>query len=489
MRPQVDRLEDCFLTQLVAGSHLVVGFSGGADSTALLHYLWQQREALFLSVEAVHLNHGLRGAESDGDEAFVEEFCRQRQIPLTVRRADIAEEQRRQRQSLETCGREARYQLFEEVADAWTGDERPIKIVTAHTLSDDVETILFHLARGTALDGLCGIPRQRGRIVRPLLGCTREQVEEYCSRHGLSFVTDSSNSDPAYRRNYIRTNLVPAFQQLNPAFLEGMLRMREALEQDRSCLDQLADQWLLNCRRENGLELAPLEMLPEALRRRIALSLLEEWKMPRDYRLVRTLSTLMKKGQGRAELRPGCMAVVRRGILMVERPVQVDVAPVLVNPSDVSDGLLHPVEVEQMVFLDNLTRRQEKRLWLQVITSKDWENTKKIYENLLFFAVDYDTIIGSFQIRARQAGDQLAVAGRSGSKTLKKLFSESGLSFLQRQTRLVAADALSVFWAEGFGVDRRTVIQPGRTNRILLGWSVDPTRVQFHQKGGNQDDS
>ena len=488
MRPRADRLEDCFLTELVEGSHLVVGFSGGADSTALLDYLWRQREVLSLSVEAVHLNHGLRDAESDRDQAFVEGFCRQRQIPLTVRRVNIAAAQQ-PGQSLETCGREARYRLFEEIACAWVGDDRPVKIATAHTLSDDVETILFHLARGTALDGLCGIPRQRGRIVRPLLGCTREQVEDYCRRQGLSFVTDSSNSDPVYRRNYIRACLVPAFGQLNPAFPESVLRMREALEQDRDCLDQLAVQWLGNCRREGGLALAPLREAPEAVRRRIALMLLEEWDLPREYSLVCTLTALMAEGKGRRELHPGCMAVVRRGILKMEQPVRVEVTPVTIQLSEIADGKSHGVRVEQLVFLDDLTCRQEKRLWLQVITSKDWENTKKIYENLLFFAVDYDTIIGSFQIRARQAGDQLALAGRNGSKTLKKLFSESGLSQLERQTRLVAADAQSVFWAEGFGADRRTVITSGRTSQILLGWSVDPAEVQFEQKGGKQDDS
>ena len=475
-RPPADRLESRFLEELVRGCHVVVGFSGGADSVSLLHYLWQNRQRLELTVEAVHLNHTLRGEESGRDEEFVRGFCRERGIPLTLRRADIAGLARERGLSLEACGREERYRLFEEAAEAARQrlPEGRIRIVTAHTLSDDLETVLFRMARGTGLDGLCGIPEQRGEIIRPLLRCTREMVEEYCRRCGLSFVEDSTNRDPRYARNRIRLEVVPALRQINDGAEENLLRQRQELEADRDYLEQQTDVLLQAARREEGLDTAPLAAAHDALLWRSCVRMLRQEGLPVDRKNVLALAELIRAGQGRLELQPGSFFTVRRGLLRPERTTEVIFPAVSVPAAPLADGMRREVTIEQIICLDNLPRRQEKKLWLQVITAKDWINLQKVYENLLFFAVDYDTIIGSLNFRPRQAGDVLAQPSRGG-RTLKKLFSEKGLTALERQTRLVAADDGSVFWAEGFEADRRVQIRPERTTRVLLAFRKLPS--------------
>ena len=486
-RPPADRLESRFLEELVRGCHVVAGFSGGADSVSLLHYLWQNRQRLELTVEAVHLNHTLRGEESDRDEDFVRSFCRERAIPLTLRRTDIAGLARERGMSLEACGREERYRLFDEASET-ARQHLPgsrVRIATAHTLSDDLETVLFRMARGTGLDGLCGIPRQRGAIVRPLLCCTREMVEEYCRRCCLSFVEDSTNRDPRYARNRIRLETVPALRQINSGAEEAFLRQRQELEADRDYLEQQTDALLQAARREKGLAAALLAEAHDALLWRSCGRILRQEGLPVDRKSILALAELIREGQGRLELQPECPFVVRQGLLRLERTAEVVFPAVSVPAAPLADGMRREVAIEQMIWLDNLPRQQEKKLWLQVITAKDWMNLQKVYENLLFFAVDYDTIIDSLNFRPRQAGDTLAQPSRGG-RTLKKLFSEKGLTALERQTRLVAADAGSVFWAEGFEADRRVQIRPEQTVRVLLAFRKLPSQITGPQLNGSE---
>jgi len=203
------------------GDHVVVGLSGGADSVALLHWLCSVRGEFQLRFTAVHVNHGLRGEESEQDEAFCRQLCEQWQLPLQVKRVAFAS-------FTEEAGRNARYAFFESIGGS--------RIALAHTLSDRAETFLLNVARGTALRGLCSIPPVRGQIIRPLIDCTREQVEDYCAAHGLGYRTDSTNTDTSYRRNYIRSEVLPLLHW-QP---EHLRRMFAALEADEAYLSEQA---------------------------------------------------------------------------------------------------------------------------------------------------------------------------------------------------------------------------------------------------------
>lgn len=167
---------------LKEGDRVVAGISGGADSVALLHCLAKGLPQYRLKLVACHVNHRLRGAESDRDEAFVRSLCSQYEIPCHVLSEDVAALAKERGTGIEECGRELRYRFFRETA---AGYGEGTKIATAHTLSDQAETVLFRLARGTGLRGLCGIPPMRGAVVRPLLDVTRKEVERYCAENGL----------------------------------------------------------------------------------------------------------------------------------------------------------------------------------------------------------------------------------------------------------------------------------------------------------------
>ena len=195
----------------------LVGFSGGADSVTLLHALYTLlgKDRLV----ALHINHMLRGEEADGDEEFCRDFCQTREIPFLSRKINV--KTICGDHGFEEAARNVRYQAFEEAAEA----TQCSTISLAHTASDNLETMIFNLCRGAGASGLSGIPVQRplGKytVVRPLLDVTREEILAYAEENGLPFRTDSTNTDTAYTRNFIRAEIIPLMKKINPAAEEN----------------------------------------------------------------------------------------------------------------------------------------------------------------------------------------------------------------------------------------------------------------------------
>ncbi|MEG1244540.1 MAG: tRNA lysidine(34) synthetase TilS, partial [Oscillospiraceae bacterium] len=218
---------------LSSGATVIVAFSGGADSIALLSFLNSMKEQFNIKLMAAHVNHGIRGKESDSDEHFVKQYCEKLNVDLKILHADVPAVAKLTGESEEECGRRIRYEFFESI-------DKDAIIATAHTLSDSVETVLFNLTRGTALKGLCGIPPKRGNIIRPLIECKRSEIEEYCSKNKIAYVTDSTNNENIYSRNSIRHNVIPHLEKINPSFLDAVFRCVKCLNEDSDLLNSLS---------------------------------------------------------------------------------------------------------------------------------------------------------------------------------------------------------------------------------------------------------
>ena len=279
-------------SMIQSGDTVIAAVSGGADSVALLHVLYSLQGELSFSLAACHVNHNLRGAESDGDEMFVRRMCRMMDIPLYVANIKV-NEFRQKHDSLEECARRLRYGFFEDIG-------KNKLIATAHTASDNCETILINMVRGTALSGICGIPAKRDNIIRPLLYSTREDVERYCRENELDYVTDSTNLSDDYTRNKIRHKIVPLLREINPALYGAMSRLSDAASLDDAYLDGLAAQLMQKARADDGkYDVNQLCDADECILRRIVTMLFKQNDIPVSMSAVDSCVKIIRNKQGK----------------------------------------------------------------------------------------------------------------------------------------------------------------------------------------------
>ena len=201
------------------GDTVLVGVSGGIDSSTLLFLLEKIKKEMAFGLAVAHVNHQLRGADALGDEAFVGALADRYGVPCHTLRADVLGYARENGLSVQHAGRDIRYRYFEEVAAA----HGYRKIAIAHNRDDQVETFLLRLVKGSGLSGLASIPIKRGPVIRPLLRAYRSEIAAFARSHSIAYREDSSNLSEKYERNFIRSRIVPLMEQLNPRFKEKVL--------------------------------------------------------------------------------------------------------------------------------------------------------------------------------------------------------------------------------------------------------------------------
>ena len=215
------------------GDRVICAVSGGADSMALLWAMYLLKDKLEISLSVAHFNHRLRGAESDRDEAFVADFCKGYGINFVVGAGDVVAGPK----GLEAAAREARYAFLRGL---------PGKIATAHTASDNAETVLLHLVRGTGLKGLGGVMPVNGSVIRPMLSVTREEVLAFLEEYSIPYVEDSSNGEDDFLRNRLRHHIVPLLKKENPGLSQNLSAMALRLRQDEEALEAIAREKYTN---------------------------------------------------------------------------------------------------------------------------------------------------------------------------------------------------------------------------------------------------
>ena len=209
---------------------VLVGFSGGADSVCLLHFLHYLTKEKHFRLAAVHVNHGLRGKAACADERFCKQFCEAHHIEFFAVKADAKKTAREFNLSPEHGARKARYQAFSQIARKWGAT----RLALGHHLDDQAETILLNLLRGTKVKGLAGIPLRRPlnknvEIIRPLLCITRAETEAYLQENGLTHVTDQTNFDDKFTRNWVRGVLLPLLETKQPQFKKHLSQMAQEI--------------------------------------------------------------------------------------------------------------------------------------------------------------------------------------------------------------------------------------------------------------------
>lgn len=295
-------------------NRILLGFSGGPDSSALLALLAGEE----YEVIPVHINHMIRGEEAERDEAFCRETVKKYGFGGVFVRRDIPEEARASGEGLEAAARRARYEVFSALMK-----EKDVKLLaTAHNARDNLETLILNVVRGTGPKGACGIPQTRpcppGFVVRPLLRTERDDVIAFCRDRGIEYVTDSSNFDDRYSRNRIRLKVLPELYALNPGAAGAAARFCEAVSRDSELLDKLAEKELNSRRTESGeIDLSGLD-LPIAARI-IAKAAHEAGANPEFLHVDRLAQAALTGEKADATLPGGIIASMRKSRLSLRK--------------------------------------------------------------------------------------------------------------------------------------------------------------------------
>ncbi len=390
------------------GSTVYAGLSGGADSVCLLLLLKELCPQYGLSLEAIHIDHCLRGAESDRDREFCTELCRRENIPLTVFRVDVRSYSAEKGLSTETAARELRYARFREAAG------RSGYIATAHNLNDNAETVLLNMTRGTGLRGLCGIPPVRGNIIRPLLEISRAEIEDFLTERGQGYVTDSTNLTDDYSRNRIRHSVLPVLMSINSGLLGNIAAMTASLREDEYCLENIG-----------GNDFAAVR------KRRIAALFRENGITVNRDRLERTDRVLTSGGK--AHICGDIYAFTENGILKTEEIIH----------DENAENFAVPLREGEIPFAGNRTVCVEKI------------KISGVHKYLTNDLIDCDKIIGGAVLRTRREGDRIMLPGEDFHRKLRKLYNSRKVPPHRRDTAAVIADSEGIIWAEYCGVSAR----------------------------------
>ena len=409
------------------GSTVLCAVSGGADSVCMLSLCKERGD---LRVLCAHLDHGIRGEESRRDAAFTEELCRAWDIPFFTERVSVPELAAAWGMGIEEAARKARYAFLERVA----GEQGADRIATAHTMNDNAETVLLHLARGTGLRGLSGIPEERGIIVRPLLNCSREQVEAYLREKNIPWVEDSTNQNDDFARNRARHTALPAMERLHEGALSAIHRMTALAREDEDCLEQLAASLL-----EAWGDRLPAEELRKqhpAVARRV-LRQWTGWELSREH--TDTLLALCAgKGASAAAEVPGGRIVREYGYLKIAEKA----------PEPLGVYELRPGESFSLTASGVAVRCRE-------------ETAGEIQKSFTTFLFPYDKICGKLTLTSRREGDTIRLWGREGTRTLKKLMIEEKIPRSERELLPVIRDEKGVLAVYSIGQSSGSVPAPG----------------------------
>lgn len=399
---------------------VAVGLSGGADSVCLLDVLLKLKSEYGFKLVCVHVNHNLRGDESARDQSFVENLCKKNGVELKVVSADVAKLAKKRHIGIEECGRAVRYEAFESAGCD--------KIAVAHSLSDCIETSLFNLARGCSLSGICRIPPVRGKIIRPLIDCTAQEIRDYCESNNLPFVVDSTNLKDDYTRNFIRLNIVQKFKQVNPDFEKSFSRFYETAQRDDEYLGSLAQSALEKAECENGYRRSILLSQPDAV-------------------LHRCLRLILEKGMNKQ--------VEKKHIELAFETLK--------NTGTLQLGkdLYISAHCDIMYFHSAESHGEE---WFSSMAEGKFVSPFKTYEieiapfDKSFSSGDNNICDAAFifenaVMRSRLPGDRITLFPRNVTKTLKKLFIEEKIPQKERAKLAVLESGGNVIWVEGFGVN------------------------------------
>ena len=433
-----------------SGDRILVGVSGGADSVALLLVLHQ----LGLTVGAAHLNHGLRGVESDGDEIFVETLAKAFEIPFFSKRVSISSLQG----NLESAGRTARQEFFRKISE----EHGYSRIAVAHTRDDRVETCLLHLFRGAGLDGMVSMAPFNGEIIRPLIESSHEDVRQYLISRNQSWRNDASNLDIRLARNRMRHNTLPSLAAaFNPNLADTLARTVELLQDEEALLRKLAEEWLATHSVRQGREIfidaASLNDAPVALARRairLGLQTIGSQLADITFERIESVRNLLRDGMSGKTIQ-------LQGKLLAERSFD---KIILRHMQGTEPEFMYELPIPGSLHVPELGKTFRAGITDASLMERHSSSKDRVF-------VDGESLGACVKIRNWKPGDYYKPVGWPGGK-IKKLFQRAKVPRNQRSRWPVFVIDSAVVWVASFPVSRE--FAPGGSSQKIVALEAIP---------------
>lgn len=419
----------------VKGKALCVCLSGGADSVSLLCGLLEISEQFGFTVKACHFNHMIRGEEADRDEDFCKSLCIARNVEIYCGRDDVPAFAKMNKMSLEEAARDRRYAFFSRIYSKKSIDF----CLTAHNMNDDAETLLLNLIRGSGSYGASSIAKYTEKLLRPMLGISREEIEEYLKEISQDYIIDSTNDSVEYTRNYIRKIILPQMQVLNPSVVTALSRYIESVRNDREYFEDEVNQAVDSDLRD----------MPKAIRDRVFI------KKAKDAFGISLNKSLIEKLDNAAFSNRRCIVS-----LFDEYEAIIDNGKVaFVNRIEIKD-----FEYELQPLHDGENSAFDGRISVNLFDKNDdFEIINKISTHDL---LSFDNISGVISVRNRRVGDKICIHGIN--RSLKKLFIEKGIPKEYRNIIPIICDEEGILYVPFVGISDRAYPKSGENKRLLI---------------------
>ena len=398
--------------------NITVAVSVGDDYVSLLHGLNGLKSKYGFSLTVPHYHHGIRGDEADRDLTFVSKLAESLGLPFVFEKGDAIGYSQKNSISLETAARELRYDFLERAAED--------VIATAHTASDNIETVLFNMIRGTSLNGIRGIPPKRGNIIRPLILCDRECIEKYCEDNCLLYVTDSTNFIDDCTRNIIRHNIVPVLRHINSACVKNVSNLSVNLNEDNSFIETCVQPEFDKRLNDGKLDVSSFDKVYPSIAKRLIIKYYKQCfgVLPDMYHIERIYDVALGKLQKTS---------------------------VSLNKSAVKNGSF-------LLFEEALKTDREFSIEKGIISFEEYKQLTNVNDLFSINAVDCDKIVGEVKMIPKNNADTIKVAGSKVTKTVKKLLTERKIPIEYRKNLPVFADEKGIVWIYNVGVADRVRI-------------------------------
>ena len=436
---------------------VVIGVSGGHDSMALLYVLNSLKTDMDFKIIVAHINHGVRGLESDGDEEYVKAICLKLDLEFYSKRVNMDEYAKRHKMTSEEAGRELRYNFFREIVNE-TGAQ---KIAVAHNKNDQAETLLQRFMRGTGIDGLRGMEYKNGHIIRPILAVERSEIEQYCEEQFIEPRIDKTNFMPIYGRNKVRLELIPFMEKtFNSGIINTLFRTSETMKLDSDFLEEQTGLELKNAikSREKDrivLDSEKLKQMHKAIMSRVIRAAIEKLnqnlKGVEKKHIEDIISLIRNKKTGKSiDIASGITIKTSYEDLILEKKQVVE-----------KKDYIYKINVNDINYIPELDIKIKASVY-------SIEDVNIDFNNPFLKCFDYDNIESEIYIRNRRNGDSFVPIGMSGHKKLKDFFIDQKIAKEKRDKLALILDGETIIWVVGYRISENYKVRSNTKNILVL---------------------